>query len=249
MSKNIALVPCDNGYEIIGRDVDVKPTTSRVCSKNINGVDTQFVYVTNMLYPDHRFKFTSGYKQLIGEAMDNIKAGYGDFMYMNHGSIYVGEVIDNDDQAKKLNDLTMKEWGDKHFKYIIEKKMIGLFGRYFVKKMSEDKDILDICYYDKDFPGDIITFDSYDEAQNRINMYEEKAKQVIDCVRTVTGAEAQYEVLDKKLKEMGERYSGSLVEHVLNSAREDWSLMPLGTYPSDLTSDLTISQIPIDLKK
>mgnify|MGYP006935588027 FL=1 len=106
MSKNIVLREAENGFEVIGKDVSLT-TKARVQSATIDGQHIEYVFVPNMLYPEHRPKFVTNYKQLIGEAVENIKAGYGDFMMQFHGAIYVGEVIGNDAAAKKLNEQTM----------------------------------------------------------------------------------------------------------------------------------------------
>ena len=215
-------------------------------SATIDGQHIEYVFVPNMLYPEHRPKFVTNYKQLIGEAVENIKAGYGDFMMQFHGAIYVGEVVCNDAMAKKLNEQTMQEWADKKFKYCIESARPGIFGRYFVIKSSSGKDALDIV---TDFPNGIITFNSYADAKKRIESYEEKAKKIIDAARSVEGSEAQYEAYNNKLNELGENFSGSVVRLVLTSIDDDWIKMPALSYPLGMTSDFTISQIPINLKK
>ena len=200
-----------------------------------------------MLYPEHRPKFATNYKQLIGEAVENIKAGYGDFMMQFHGAIYVCEVVGNDAAAKKLNEQTMKEWADKKFKYCIETARLGIFGRYFVIKSASGEDALDLVV--EDFPNGIVTFNSYADAKKRIASYEEKAKKIIDAARSVEGSEAQYEAYNNKLNELGENFSGSVVRLILTTIADDWDKMPELSYPLGMTSDLTISQIPINLKK
>lgn len=245
MSKNIVLKEIDTGFEVIGKDVT--PTTkARVQTAKIDGTSVEYVFVPNMLYPEHRPKFVTNYKQLIGEAVENIKAGYGDFMMQLHGAIYVGEVVSNDAAAKKLNDQTMQEWGDKKFKYCIETTRPGIFGRYFVTKSTTGKDALDLV---KDFPNGIITFNSYADAKKRIESYEEKAKNIIDATRVVEGDEAQYEAYSNKLNELGENFSGSVVRLILTTITDDWVKMPALSYPLGMTGDLTISQIPMNLKK
>nr|DAR38380.1 MAG TPA: hypothetical protein [Caudoviricetes sp.] len=245
MSKNIVLREAENGFEVIGKDVSLT-TKARVQSATIDGQHIEYVFVPNMLYPEHRPKFVTNYKQLIGEAVENIKAGYGDFMMQFHGAIYVGEVIGNDAAAKKLNEQTMQEWADKKFKYCIETTVPGIFGRCFVIKSTSGKDKLD---HVTDFPNGIITFNSYADAKKRIASYEEKAKKIIDAARSVEGSEAQYEAYNNKLNELGENFFGSVVRLVLTSMDDDWTKMPALSYPLGMTSDFTISQIPINLKK
>ena len=245
MSKNIVLKEAENGFEVIGKDV-VPTTKARVQSATIDGQHIEYVFVPNMLYPEHRPKFVTNYKQLIGEAVENIKAGYGDFMMQFHGAIYVGEVVGNDAAAKKLNEQTMQEWADKKFKYCIETTVPGIFGRCFVIKSTSGKDNLD---HVTDFPNGIITFNSYADAKKRIASYEEKAKKIIDAARSVEGSEAQYEAYNNKLNELGENFFGSVVRLVLTSMDDDWTKMPALSYPLGMTSDFTISQIPINLKK
>ena len=246
MSTNIILKEAENDFfEVIGKNVT--PTTkARVQTAKIDGTSIEYVFVPNMLYPKHRPKFVTNYKQLIGEAVENIKAGYGDFMMQFHGAIYVGEVLCDTDAAKKLNEQTMQEWGDKKFKYCIETTIPGIFGRYFVTKSTSGKDALDLV---SDFPNGIITFNSYDDAKKRIASYEEKAKKIIDAARSVEGSEAQYEAYNNKLNELGENFSGSVVRLILTSITDDWVKMPDLSYPLGMTRDLTISQIPINLKK
>lgn len=245
MSKNIVLREAENGFEVIGKDVSLT-TKARVQNVTIDGQHIEYVFVPNMLYPEHRPKFVTNYKQLIGEAVENIKAGYGDFMMQFHGAIYVGEVIGNDAAAKKLNEQTMQEWADKKFKYCIETAVPGIFGRCFVTKSTSGKDKLD---HVTDFPNGIITFNSYADAKKRIASYEEKAKKIIDAARSVEGSEAQYEAYNNKLNELGENFFGSVVRLVLTSMDDDWTKMPALSYPLGMTSDFTISQIPINLKK
>ena len=245
MSKNIVLREAENGFEVIGKDVSLT-TKARVQSATIDGQHIEYVFVPNMLYPEHRPKFVTNYKQLIGEAVENIKAGYGDFMMQFHGVIYVGEVVGNDAAAKKLNEQTMQEWADKKFKYCIETAVPGIFGRCFVIKSTSGKDKLD---HVTDFPNGIITFNSYADAKKRIASYEEKAKKIIDAARSVEGSEAQYEAYNNKLNELGENFFGSVVRLVLTSMDDDWTKMPALSYPLGMTSDFTISQIPINLKK
>lgn len=245
MSKNIVLREAENGFEVIGKDVSLT-TKARVQSATIDGQHIEYVFVPNMLYPEHRPKFVTNYKQLIGEAVENIKAGYGDFMMQFHGAIYVGEVVGNDAAAKKLNEQTMQEWADKKFKYCIETAVPGIFGRCFVIKSTSGKDKLD---HVTDFPNGIITFNSYADAKKRIASYEEKAKKIIDAARSVEGSEAQYEAYNNKLNELGENFFGSVVRLVLTSIDDDWTKMPALSYPLGMTSDFTISQIPINLKK
>ena len=245
MSRNIVLKEAENGFEVIGKDV-VPTTKARVQNVTIDGQHIEYVFVPNMLYPEHRPKFVTNYKQLIGEAVENIKAGYGDFMMQFHGAIYVGEVVGNDAAAKKLNEQTMQEWGDKKFKYCIETAVPGIFGRCFVIKSTSGKDKLD---HVTDFPNGIITFNSYADAKKRIASYEEKAKKIIDAARSVEGSEAQYEAYNNKLNELGENFFGSVVRLVLTSMDDDWTKMPALSYPLGMTSDFTISQIPINLKK
>ncbi len=245
MSKNIILREAENGFEVIGKDV-IPTTKARIMSATIDGQHIEYVFVPNMLYPEHRPKFVTNYKQLIGEAVENIKAGYGDFMMQFHGAIYVGEVVGNDAAAKKLNEQTMQEWADKKFKYCIETAVPGIFGRCFVIKSTSGKDKLD---HVTDFPNGIITFNSYADAKKRIASYEEKAKKIIDAARSVEGSEAQYEAYNNKLNELGENFFGSVVRLVLTSMDDDWTKMPALSYPSGMTSDFTISQIPINLKK
>lgn len=245
MSKNIVLKEAENGFEVIGKDV-VPTTKARVQNVTIDGQHIEYVFVPNMLYPEHRPKFVTNYKQLIGEAVENIKAGYGDFMMQFHGAIYVGEVVGNDAMAKKLNEQTMQEWADKKFKYCIETTVPGIFGRCFVIKSTSGKDKLD---HVTDFPNGIITFNSYADAKKRIASYEEKAKKIIDAARSVEGSEAQYEAYNNKLNELGENFFGSVVRLVLTSMDDDWTKMPALSYPLGMTSDFTISQIPINLKK
>lgn len=245
MSKNIVLKETENGFEVIGKDVT--PTTiCRPQTAKIDGSSVEYVFVPNMLYPEHRPKFVTNYKQLIGEAVENIKAGYGDFMMQLHGAIYVGEVLCDTYAAKKLNEQTMQEWGDKKFKYCIETSVPGIFGRCFVIKSTSGKDKLD---HVTDFPNGIITFNSYADAKKRIAIYEEKAKKIIDAARSVEGSEAQYEAYNNKLNELGENFSGSVVRLVLTSITDDWVKMPDLSYPLGMTRDLTVSQIPINLKK
>lgn len=100
-----------------------------------------------------------------------------------------------------------------------------------------------------DFPNGIITFNSYADAKKRIASYEEKAKKIIDAARSVEGSEAQYEAYNNKLNELGENFFGSVVRLVLTSMDDDWTKMPALSYPLGITSDFTISQIPINLKK
>lgn len=245
MSKNIVLREAENGFEVIGKDV-VPTTKARVQNVTIDGQHIEYVFVPNMLYPEHRPKFVTNYKQLIGEAVENIKAGYGDFMMQFHGAIYVGEVVGNDAAAKKLNEQTMQEWADKKFKYCIETAVPGIFGRCFVIKSTSGKDKLD---HVTDFPNGIITFNSYADAKKRIASYEEKAKKIIDAARSVEGSEAQYEAYNNKLNELGENFFGSVVRLVLTSMDDDWTKMPALSYPLGMTRDLTVSQIPINLKK
>ena len=245
MSKNIVLREAENGFEVIGKDVSLT-TKAKVQSATIDGQHIEYVFVPNMLYPEHRPKFVTNYKQLIGEAVENIKAGYGDFMMQFHGAIYVGEVVGNDAAAKKLNEQTMQEWADKKFKYCIETAVPGIFGRCFVIKSTSGKDKLD---HVTDFPNGIITFNSYADAKKRIASYEEKAKKIIDAARSVEGSEAQYEAYNNKLNELGENFFGSVVRLVLTSMDDDWTKMPALSYPLGMTSDFTISQIPINLKK
>lgn len=245
MSKNIVLREAENGFEVIGKDVSLT-TKARVQNVTIDGQHIEYVFVPNMLYPEHRPKFVTNYKQLIGEAVENIKAGYGDFMMQFHGAIYVGEVVGNDAAAKKLNEQTMQEWADKKFKYCIETAVPGIFGRCFVIKSTSGKDKLD---HVTDFPNGIITFNSYADAKKRIASYEEKAKKIIDAARSVEGSEAQYEAYNNKLNELGENFFGSVVRLVLTSMDDDWTKMPALSYPLGMTSDFTISQIPINLKK
>ena len=245
MSKNIVLREAENGFEVVGKDV-VPTTKVRVQSATIDGKQIEYVFVPNMLYPEHRHKYVTNYKQLIGEAIENIKAGYGDFIMQFHGAIYVGEVVGNDAMAKKLNEQTMQEWADKKFKYCIETVVPGIFGRCFVIKSTSGKDKLDIV---TDFPNEIITFNSYADAKKRIASYEEKAKKIIDAARSVEGSEAQYEAYNNKLNELGENFFGSVVRLILTSMDDDWTKMPALSYPSGMTSDLTVSQIPINLKK
>ena len=245
MSKNIVLKEAENGFEVIGKDV-VPTTKARVQNVTIDGQHIEYVFVPNMLYPEHRPKFVTNYKQLIGEAVENIKAGYGDFMMQFHGAIYVGEVVGNDAMAKKLNEQTMQEWADKKFKYCIETAVPGIFGRCFVIKSTNGKDKLD---HVTDFPNGIITFNSYADAKKRIASYEEKAKKIIDAARSVEGSEAQYEAYNNKLNELGENFFGSVVRLVLTSMDDDWTKMPALSYPLGMTSNFTISQIPINLKK
>lgn len=245
MSKNIVLKEAENGFEVIGKDV-IPTTKARAQSVTIDGQHIEYVFVPNMLYPEHRTKFATSYKQLIGEAIENIKAGYGDFIIQFHRAVYVGEVIDNDVAAKKLNELTMQEWADKKFKYCIESAIPGIFGRYFVIKSTTGKDTFDIV---RDFPNGIITFNSYADAKKRITSYEEKAKKIIDATRSVEGSEAQYEAYNNKLNELGENFSGSVVRLILTTITDDWIKMPVLSYPLGMTADLTISQIPINLKK
>lgn len=245
MSKNIILKEAENGFEVIGKDV-VPTTKARVQNITIDGQHIEYVFVPNMLYPEHRPKFVTNYKQLIGEAVENIKAGYGDFMMQFHGAIYVGEVVGNGAAAKKLNEQTMQEWADKKFKYCIETSVPGIFGRCFVIKSTSGKDKLD---HVTDFPNGIITFNSYADAKKRIASYEEKAKKIIDAARSVEGSEAQYEAYNNKLNELGENFFGSVVRLVLTSIDDDWTKMPVLSYPLGMTSDLTVSQIPINLKK
>lgn len=245
MSKNIVLREAENGFEVIGKDVSLT-TKARVQNVTIDGQHIEYVFVPNMLYPEHRPKFVTNYKQLIGEAVENIKAGYGDFMMQFHGAIYVGEVVGNDAAAKKLNEQTMQEWADKKFKYCIETAVPGIFGRCFVIKSTSGKDKLD---HVTDFPNGIITFNSYADAKKRIASYEEKAKKIIDAARSVEGSEAQYEAYNNKLNELGENFFGSVVRLVLTSMDDDWTKMPALSYPLGMTSDLTVSQIPINLKK
>lgn len=245
MSKNIILKEAENGFEVIGKDV-VPTTKARIQNVTIDGQHIEYVFVPNMLYPEHRPKFVTNYKQLIGEAVENIKAGYGDFMMQFHGAIYVGEVVGNDAAAKKLNEQTMKEWADKKFKYCIESTIPGIFGRYFVIKSASGKDALDLV---ENFPNGIITFNSYTDAKKRIASYEEKAKKIIDAARSVEGSEAQYEAYNNKLNELGENFSGSVVRLILTAITDDWVKMPDLSYPLGMTRDLTVSQIPINLKK
>lgn len=245
MSKNIVLREAENGFEVIGKDI-VPTTKARVQNVTIDGQHIEYVFVPNMLYPEHRPKFVTNYKQLIGEAVENIKAGYGDFMMQFHGAIYVGEVVGNDAMAKKLNEQTMQEWADKKFKYCIETTVPGIFGRCFVIKSTSGKDKLD---HVTNFPNGIITFNSYADAKKRIASYEEKAKKIIDAARSVEGSEAQYEAYNNKLNELGENFFGSVVRLVLTSMDDDWTKMPALSYPLGMTSDFTISQIPINLKK
>lgn len=245
MSKNIVLREAENGFEVIGKDVSLT-TKARVQSATIDGQHIEYVFVPNMLYPEHRPKFVTNYKQLIGEAVENIKAGYGDFMMQFHGAIYVGEVIGNDAAAKKLNEQTMQEWADKKFKYCIETTVPGIFGRCFVIKSTSGKDKLD---HVTDFPNGIITCNSYADAKKRIASYEEKAKKIIDAARSVEGSEAQYEAYNNKLNELGENFFGSVVRLVLTSMDDDWTKMPALSYPLGMTSIFTVSQIPINLKK
>lgn len=245
MSKNIVLKEAENGFEVVGKGV-VPTTKARIQNVTIDGQHIEYVFVPNMLYPEHRPKFVTNYKQLIGEAVENIKAGYGDFMMQFHGAIYVGEVVGNDAAAKKLNEQTMQEWADKKFKYCIETAVPGIFGRCFVIKSTSGKDKLD---HVTDFPNGIITFNSYADAKKRIASYEEKAKKIIDAARSVEGSEAQYEAYNNKLNELGENFFGSVVRLVLTSMDDDWTKMPALSYPLGMTSDFTISQIPINLKK
>lgn len=245
MSKNIVLREAENGFEVIGKDVSLT-TKARVQNVTIDGQHIEYVFVPNMLYPEHRPKFVTNYKQLIGEAVENIKAGYGDFMMQFHGAIYVGEVVGNDAAAKKLNEQTMQEWADKKFKYCIETAVPGIFGRCFVIKSTSGKDKLG---HATDFPNGIITFNSYADAKKRIASYEEKAKKIIDAARSVEGSEAQYEAYNNKLNELGENFFGSVVRLVLTSMDDDWTKMPALSYPLGMTRDFTISQIPINLKK
>lgn len=244
MSKNIVLKEAENGFEVIGKDI-ATATKAIIRFTTIDGQHIEYVFVPNMLYPEHRPKFTTSYKQLIGEAIENIKAGYGDFIMQFHGAIYVGEVVGNDTVAKKLNEKTMQEWAGKKFKYCIESARPCIFGRCFVIKSASGKDTFDIV---RDIPNGIITFNSYADAKKRIESYEEKAKKIIDAARSVEGSEAQYEAYNK-LNELGENFSGSVVRLVLTSIADDWTKMPALSYPLGMTADFTISQIPINLKK
>ena len=244
MSKNIILREVENFFQVIGKDA-VPTTRERVRSATIDDQYVEYVHIPNMLYPDHMPEFFTSYKQLIGEAVENIKAGYGDFIMMSYGSIFVCEVVNNDAVAKKLNEHTMQEWGDKEFKYCIERAIPGAFGRLFVAKSEIGKDELRIV---TNFPNDIITFDSYDDAKKRIVSYEEKAKEIIDATRGIEGAEALYEAYSDKLRELGENFTCSVLRLLLDNIDDNWSKLPALVYPKGITSDLMISQIPMNLK-
>lgn len=244
MSKNIILKETDTGFEVIGKDV-VPTTKQRIWSATIDDQSFKYVRIPNMLYPDHTPKFVTSYKQLIGEAIENIKAGYGDFIMMLYGSIFVCEVVNNDVVAKKLNEKIMQEWIDKEFKYCIERATPGAFGRLFVAESENGKDELKIV---TNFPNGIITFDSYDDAKKRIESYEEKVKEIIDATRGIEGAEALYEAYSDKLRELGENFSCSVLRLLIDNIDDNWSELPALVYPKRITSDLMISQIPINLK-
>lgn len=244
MSKNIILKEIDTGFEVIGKDA-VLTTKERVRSSIIDDQYFNYVHIPNMLYPDHTPKFFTSYKQLIGEAVENIKAGYGDFIMMSYGSIFVCEVVNNNAVAKKLNERTMQEWGDKEFKYCIERATPGAFGRFFVVESENGKDELRIV---TNFPNGIVTFDSYDDAKKRIESYEEKVKEIIDATRGIEGAEALYEAYSDKLSELGENSIYSVLRLLLDNIDDDWSKLSALVYPKAITSDLMISQIPMNLK-